>query len=69
MRPMMAVTDAQLVYDIDTFGGQSGSPIWQQTTELGLIAVGIHTTGGVSSNSGTRINQDVLDNLATWTRE
>jgi len=47
MRPMMAVTDAQLVYDIDTFGGQSGSPIWQQTTELGLIAVGIHTTGGV----------------------
>jgi len=68
-RPLKSVTPTRLKYDIDTFGGQSGSPIWQQTTELGLIAVGIHTTGGVSSNSGTRINQDVLDNLATWTRE
>ena len=69
LRPMLDVTDAQLIYDIDTFGGQSGSPIWQQTAELGLIAVGIHTTGGVSSNSGTRINRDVLDNLVTWVAE
>jgi len=68
LRPMMDVTDSQLVYDIDTFGGQSGSPVWQQTAEQGLIAVGIHTTGGVSSNSGTRINADVLDNLVNWTR-
>ncbi len=69
LRPMIDVTDAQLVYDIDTFGGQSGSPIWQQTAELGLIAVGIHTTGGVSSNSGTRINSDVLENLVKWATE
>lgn len=69
LRPMIDVTDSQLVYDIDTFGGQSGSPIWQQTAELGLIAVGIHTTGGVSSNSGTRINNDVLDNLVKWAAE
>jgi len=67
LRPMMDVTDSQLVYDIDTFGGQSGSPIWQETAEQGVVAVGIHTTGGVTSNSGTRINTDVLENLVKWT--
>jgi V8-like Glu-specific endopeptidase len=69
LRPMVDVTDARLVYDIDTFGGQSGSPIWQDTKERGVIAVGIHTTGGVSSNSGTRITGDVLENLVRWTTE
>lgn len=67
MRPMIDVTDTQLVYDIDTFGGQSGSPIWQDTAEQGIVAVGIHTTGGVTSNSGTRITSDVLENLVQWT--
>ncbi len=66
-RPLIDVTESRLVYDVDTFGGQSGSPIWIDTEELGLIAVGIHTTGGLSSNSGTRITDDVLDNLISWT--
>ena len=69
LRPMTDVTDTQLIYDIDTFGGQSGSPIWQETVENGLIAVGIHTTGGVSSNSGTRITDDVLENLVKWVED
>jgi V8-like Glu-specific endopeptidase len=68
-RPMIDITDTRLVYDIDTFGGQSGSPIWQETEERGIVAVGIHTTGGVSSNSGTRISGDVMDNLVTWITE
>lgn len=68
-RPMIAVTPSRLTYDIDTFGGQSGSPIWQDTEEGGLVAVGIHTTGGASSNSGTRIGEPVLDNLILWTKE
>jgi V8-like Glu-specific endopeptidase len=68
-RPMIDVTDTRLVYDIDTFGGQSGSPIWQETEESGVVAVGIHTTGSVSSNSGTRISADVLDNLVSWITE
>ena len=66
-RPMIDVTDTRLIYDIDTFGGQSGSPIWQETDEHGVVAIGIHTTGNVSSNSGTRISHDVLENLFTWT--
>lgn len=65
-RPLSSVTSSRLNYDIDTFGGQSGSPIWQDTQERGLIAVGIHTTGGLSSNSGTRISNHVLDNLISW---
>lgn len=65
-RPLVDVTETRLVYDVDTFGGQSGSPIWVDTDELGLIAVGIHTTGGFSSNSGTRITDAVLDNLIAW---
>jgi glutamyl endopeptidase len=69
MRPLKDVTDTRLVYDIDTFGGHSGAPIWQNTKERGVIAVGIHTTGGVTSNSGTRITDDVLDNLISWTSE
>lgn len=65
-RPLQRLTETRLFYDIDTFGGQSGSPIWQDTEEFGVVAVGIHTTGGISSNSGTRINDHVIDNLISW---
>ncbi len=65
-RPLTSTTGTRLLYEIDTFGGQSGSPIWQDTEERGLVAIGIHTNGGVSSNSGTRITDDVLDNLISW---
>jgi V8-like Glu-specific endopeptidase len=68
-RPLQSTTNTRLNYDIDTFGGQSGSPIWIDTYEHGLVAVGVHTTGGLSSNSGTRINLDVLSNLVSWIRE
>jgi glutamyl endopeptidase len=65
-RPIQSVTPTRLAYDIDTFGGQSGSPIWQDTVENGLVAIGIHTTGTVSGNSGTRINDHVITNLISW---
>jgi glutamyl endopeptidase len=65
-RPLQQVTDTRLVYDVDTFGGQSGSPIWLDTQQFGLAVMGIHTNGGVTSNSGTRITNDVLDNLIAW---
>lgn len=65
-RPIQSVTPTRLAYDIDTFGGQSGSPIWQDTVENGLVAIGIHTTGAISGNSGTRINEHVITNLISW---
>lgn len=65
-RPLLSVTPTRLNYDIDTFGGQSGSPIWLQVAGRGAVAVGIHTTGTATGNSGTRISDAVLDNLFTW---
>ncbi|MCO6457652.1 MAG: serine protease [Pirellulaceae bacterium] len=57
----------KIFYEIDTFGGQSGSPIWR--LENGQrTAVAIHTSGGGGArpNSGTRINQTVFDNMQRW---
>jgi V8-like Glu-specific endopeptidase len=65
-RPIQTLTPTRISYDIDTFGGQSGSPIWEDTAEHGVVAIGIHTNAGLSSNSGTRINDDVIDNLISW---
>lgn len=68
-RPVKRVTQTRLQYDIDTFGGQSGSPIWIDSERDGVIAVGVHTTGGATGNSGTRINTDVIGNLIQWRDE
>ncbi len=67
-RPLASVTPTRLIYDVDTFGGQSGSPVWQHT-DTGFAGIGIHTTGGVSSNSGTRIGSQVIENLSRWRDE
>jgi glutamyl endopeptidase len=68
-RPLLSVTATRLNYDIDTFGGQSGSPIWRQDAGSPPIGIGIHTTGGVTSNSGTRISEHVIENLIKWLGE
>lgn len=68
-RPLTSTTESRLNYDIDTFGGQSGSPIWHDTERSGLVAIGIHTTGGATGNSGTRISDPVIDNLIEWLQE
>lgn len=68
-RPLKSVSPTRINYDIDTFGGQSGSPIWRQIAGVGAVAVGIHTTGTATGNSGTRITEDVLENLVAWTGE
>jgi V8-like Glu-specific endopeptidase len=65
-RVLQSTTPTRLLYDIDTFGGQSGSPIWLQAESRPPVAIGIHTTGGLTSNSGTRISEPVLDNLILW---
>ncbi len=67
-RNLMSVSATRLEYDADTFGGQSGCPVY--TTNNGqVIAVGIHTNGGALTNSGTRIRSDVYQNLLKWRNE
>ncbi len=68
-RRIVKPTDTKLFYDIDTFGGQSGAPIWLDLGDQGRVAIGIHTTGSSMGNSGTRINSDVFSNLRSWKSE
>jgi glutamyl endopeptidase len=62
-------------YNIDTYGGQSGSPFYQWWTGSGCTSncyygVGIHTYGTSVSpyygNSATRIRKAVFDNFGYW---
>jgi len=63
-----AVTPRTLIYDIDTMGGQSGSPIWIRRDGKRTV-VGIHTNGAASGNSATRITHPVFLNLKRWRTE
>ncbi len=67
-RPLTDVKPDLLEYDIDTFGGQSGSPIWIDRGGS-VVTVGIHTNGAVSGNSGTRITEPIIDNISSWREE
>jgi glutamyl endopeptidase len=68
-RPLLSTSATRLNYEIDTFGGQSGSPIWIDMDQDRVVAVGVHTTGGVSINSGTGISEDVVSNFIGWIQE
>lgn len=59
------VTGRTLVYNIDTAGGQSGSPVWRLKNGKRHV-VGIHTNGASSGNSATRITKPVFNNIKHW---
>jgi glutamyl endopeptidase len=67
-RRITFVTTRTLVYNIDTFGGQSGSPVWRLRNGKRHV-VGIHTNGSTSGNSATRITKPVFDNIKKWKAE
>jgi V8-like Glu-specific endopeptidase len=54
----------RLRYMVDTFGGQSGSPVWRLNNGQ-RHAVGIHAYGGCP-NGATRIVKPVFDNMIAW---
>lgn len=63
-----SVSSRVITYDIDTMGGQSGSPVWvlQNGQRYG---VGVHTNGASTGNSATRINTDVFNRMLAWKNE
>jgi V8-like Glu-specific endopeptidase len=72
---VLQVSDRRIFYDVDTFGGQSGAPVWiQDTTEADPVAVGVHAYGiggtpgslGISANSAPRIIPEVFDTISGW---
>jgi V8-like Glu-specific endopeptidase len=54
------------MYDIDTFAGQSGAPVWVRRPDGKRYAVAIHTNGSLSGNSAVRITGQVFQNLKSW---
>ena len=57
-----------LEYQNDTYGGQSGSPVYEKSNSScsGPCAIAVHTNGGTTYNSGTRITQSVYNNFNNW---
>lgn len=58
------VTARKVYYMVDTFGGQSGSPVWRLLNGQ-RHAVGVHAYGGCP-NSATRITLPVFNNMLAW---
>lgn len=70
-----AVTARRIFYDIDTLGGQSGSPVWAYLDGSDEpVVVGIHAYGmggvpaglNVVANSGPRVLPEVLNVIREW---
>lgn len=71
-RKIKGVEPQKLYYKIDTFGGQSGSPIYGKVSNtcqpcaFGIHAYGVGIEPFASSNSGTRVSDSVFANLVYW---
>lgn len=57
-----------LRYANDTVAGQSGLPVWNGEASCSPCGIAIHAYGvdGTGYNGGTRITQEVFNNLTTW---
>lgn len=66
-RSIDSVSSRRVFYDIDTFGGQSGSAVYR-IKDGSRYAIGIHAygVGERPLNSATRISRPVFDNLVSW---
>lgn len=67
-RQILELTATHLYYDIDTMGGQSGSPVWFVHDGIPYV-VGLHTTGDVTANSAIRLHEEIYPALASWIAE
>ena len=65
----------RIYYDIDTYGGQSGSPVWVQDSPTSEpVAVGIHAYGvggtpaglNIIANSAPRLIPSLVATIRTW---
>ena len=56
---------SQVFYDADTFGGQSGGPVWMAIDGV-QVCVAVHINGTPQVNWGVRVSARMLDNLCDW---
>lgn len=64
-RKIASVNSRKVYYDIDSAGGQSGSAVYRIINGA-RYGIAIHAYGGATTNSGTRINAQVSNNLVAW---
>lgn len=65
---LKVVDPERFYYDIDTYGGQSGSGIWIQKFASPYV-IGVHTLGEgalYTGNSGVRLSSPKLHKVAKW---
>lgn len=74
-RKIKGAEPQKLYYKIDTFGGQSGSPIYGKLSNtcqpcvFGIHAYGVGIEPYANSNSGTRVSDTVFADLAYWSSQ
>jgi glutamyl endopeptidase len=63
----------RIYYDVDTYGGQSGSPVWYQAGRSDHpVAVAVHaygvgaTAAGITANSGPRLIPEIVATIKEW---
>ena len=66
-RRLAAITPTQLVYDIDTVGGQSGAPVYLKVGPDRVVC-GIHNYGARTGDAAMRITEPVYARLLAWSR-
>jgi V8-like Glu-specific endopeptidase len=75
---VLRVSERRLFYEVDTYGGQSGAPVWiHEDDDAPPLAVGVHAYGiggtptdfGITANSAPRIIPEVLDKLTEWVEQ
>ncbi|HET9530914.1 MAG TPA: serine protease [Blastocatellia bacterium] len=64
-RKIVRASHRRIYYEIDTYGGQSGAPVWLKVNGK-RVAVGVHTTGSSTANFGTLITKEVFNNMRRW---
>lgn len=75
---VLHVGDRRIFYDVDTFGAQSGAPVWIHRTPSAppvVVAIQAYGTGGtpfdlgIAANSAPRFIPEIFDMIQTWVHE
>jgi V8-like Glu-specific endopeptidase len=61
----LGVSRQRIDYQIDTWAGHSGSPVFSKTSDRYTV-LGIHNSGSSTSNMAARINSTVFDTIKSW---
>ncbi|MCK5681072.1 trypsin-like peptidase domain-containing protein [bacterium] len=60
------INNRLMLYQIDTSGGQSGSPVWRYNKDTGRRLVAIHVFGATWDNGACRLVSSMEENISKW---